>query len=165
MATVVSELTIRHRATSTKTADTGTAPFTSLVEVVAQYPSGTTSGKQDLLWEDTGSLVATTVDIDLAGVLTDVFGAATSFVEITGLIIKNNTTTTAHTLTIGGGSNPWITWLGATGDKVVIGPSGHISLGNPVDGYAVTAGTGDILRLDSGANTISYTIQILGRSS
>ncbi len=164
MATITSDLRISSRATSTGTGDTGTPIFTSLVETTSSQASGTTSGKQDLLWEDTGSLAATTTDIDLAGVLTDKFGASVNFVEITRLVIKVNTTTTAHTLTVGGGSNPWITWLGATGDKIVIGPGGTFVLDNPVDGYAVTAGTADILRLDSGANTVSYTIQILGRS-
>ncbi len=162
---VTAELTVRSRATATGTGDTGTPIFTSLVEQVASYASGTNASQQDVLWEDTGSLVSTTVDIDLRGSLTDKFGAAASFVEITGLIIKNNTTTTAHVLTVGGGSNPWITWLIATGDGVKIGPGGFLALGNPIDGYATTAGTGDILRLDSGSSTISYTIQILGRSA
>lgn len=165
MATITSELTVRSRATSTGTGDTGTPIFTSLVETTSSQASGTTSGKQDLLWEDTASLVATTADIDLAGSLTDKFGAAATFVEVTRLVIKNNATTTGYNLTVGGGSNPWITWLKATGDGIVIAPGGTFVLDNPIDGYAVTATTGDILRLDSGANTVSYTIQILGRSA
>lgn len=162
---VTHDLTIRSRATATTTGDTGTPTFTSLVDLVAQYASGTNANQQDVLWEDTGSLAATTVDIDLRGSLTDKFGAAANFAKVTALIIKVNTTTTGHTLTVGGGSNPWITWLGATGDKIVIGAGGVLILTAPVDGFAATAGTGDILRLDSGLNTVSYTIQILGRSA
>jgi hypothetical protein len=166
MANITSDLRISSRATSTGTGDTGTPIFTSLVEVTSSQASGTTSGKQDLLWEDTGTAaISTPVDIDLAGSLTDKFGVAVVFAEITRLTIKNNETGTGKTLTVGAGSSPWISWLKATGDAIVIAPGGTFVLDNPLDGYPVTATTADILRLDPGANSVNYTIQILGRSA
>lgn len=50
-------------------------------------------------------------------------------------------------------------------DIVHVGPGGILILTSPVDGYAVTAATGDILKIDSGAATINYTIVIWGRSA
>lgn len=128
--------------------------------------SGTGSSQIDRVWSDTGSVASgTPVTVDLAGSLTAADGTTITFVEIVGLYIKNKSTTTAQNITVGGGSNPWITHLGASGDAVVVGPSGMLLLTSPIDGYAVTATTGDILTLTSSSGTISYDLVVCGRSA
>lgn len=133
----------------------------SLADTLAD---GYETDEADLLWYDRRTLAATSEGIDLAGSLLDVFGQTLTFGEIKGIYIYNRSTTTGQNLTVGGGSNPFITWLGTSGDEVVIGPSGALLLWNPKDGYEVTAATGDILTIDSGAASITYDIIIVGTS-
>lgn len=128
--------------------------------------NGTGANNVDAVYSAAATLAATTLAIDLRGGLNSVLtGDAVAFPIITTFAIKNKATTTGYNLTIGAGSNPFITWLGATGDAVKIGPGGVLIVHSPVDGYATTAGTADILQLDSGANSVDYEILILGRAS
>ena len=109
--------------------------------------------------------MATTLALDLAGGLTDIEGVAITMVEVTGITIKNKSTVSGEILIVGAGSNPLLNWIKATGDAVHIGPSGILHITSPIDGYAITASTGDILTIDSGAATISYEYIIHGRSA
>ena len=128
--------------------------------------SGTTTDKADLLWWDTRTLAATSEDLDLAAGLTDTFGNVLTFVEIVGLAIKNTSTTTAEILAVGGAAgNQFINWVANSSDIVNIDPDGILFLWSPLDGYTVTAGTGDLLKIDAGAATITYEIVIIGRSA
>jgi hypothetical protein len=43
-----------------------------------------------------------------------------------------------------------------------IGPGGSRLIDDPIDGMAVTAGTGDVLTVNAGAFAIAYDIIILG---
>jgi hypothetical protein len=134
---------------------------------VLDMVTGTGASQSDLVWSDTRSLVATSESIDLAGTLTSqLTGATVTFAEVTAIIIRNNATTTAYKLLVGGAAaNQFINWVAAANDIVHIGPGGIFVLTSPVDGFAVTAGTGDILKIDSGAVTISYSIVVIGRSA
>jgi len=149
----------------TYTGDLGSVVKVHKVDHTLSMATGTSNSQADEVWSDTRSAAGAVDDLDLAGTLTAADGSTITFVEVTGVYIRNKSTTTAETLTIGAGSNPFITWLIATGDGVVIGPNGTFLIESPVDGYTVTAGTADILRVDPGANTISYDIVIWGRSA
>lgn len=135
-----------------------------LLDFAADYATGTSSSQQDVAYSVTLALAGSAQTIDLRGI-TGAFGTALTFAEVTGVFIKNKATTTAYNLTVGAGSNPWITWLIATGDGVVVGPGGILFLTSPIDGYGTTAGTGDILTFDPGANTFSVDVVIIGRSA
>lgn len=135
-----------------------------LLDFSAEYATGTSASQQDVAYSVTLALTAAAQTIDLRGV-TGAFGSALTLAEVTGVIIKNKATTTGYNLTVGAGSNPWITWLIATGDGVVVGPGGLFMLTSPVDGYATVAGTGDILTFDPGANSFSVDVVVLGRSA
>lgn len=148
---------------TTGLSQTKSAPH--LMEFAADYATGTGSNQQDRVYSTVLSLAGSAQTIDLLGSLTDSYGAALSFVEVTGIFIKNNSTTTGQFVTIGAGSNPFITWLKATGDGVVLGPGGIFCLTSPIDGYAPTAGTGDILTFDPGALTFTVSVLIIGRSA
>lgn len=166
---VASTLELRVRADETSSGDLGTArklhTWTGLGGLPTKYASGTGSSQQDIVYSDTLDLAGSAQTIDLDTSLTDTFGATLDFVEVTGIFVYNKSTTTAETLTVGAGSNPLITWLNATGDAVVVGPGGVFCITSPIDGYAVTSGTGDTLTFDPGANTFSVDVLILGRSA
>lgn len=163
---VAADVLVRVRAVETASADLGTPKATWVCEQSASYATGTSASQQDLVYQDTRSIAATTSTIDLAGSLTSpINGTAITMAEVTCLMIRNKSSTSGEVLTVGAGSNPLVNWIGASGDAVKVGPGGCLFISSPIDGYAVTAGTGDILTLDSGAATISVDILILGRSA
>lgn len=130
------------------------------------WTNGTGSNQIDLMWNDQRTVTAAAEDLDFAGVLTNpVTGAAMTFVKINGIFIKNNSTSTGEVLLVGGDANGLVNWVGAANDIIKVGPSGVFALWQPIDGYTVTAATGDILQIDPGANTITYNIVVIGRSA
>ena len=52
--------------------------------------------------------------------------------------------------------------LGGGSSTIILGPDGWSVLTSPVDGFTVTAASGDILTLDSGANDVAYDIFLAG---
>lgn len=145
--------------------ETATAPIDKTI--LMAFTNGVGLNQVDLMWSDTRVLAASAVDaLDLAGGLTDVFGNVLTFASVKVVLIWNKLAAN-KLLTVGAGSNPFLTWLIATGDGVKIPAGGGICLWNPIaTGYAVTAGTGDILTITnaSGGET-TYDIMILGASS
>lgn len=136
------------------------------LEELVTYATGTGASQADLVYSVRGSAAASADTYDLAGSLASVVtGSTITFANISGFVIRNNSTTSTENLTIGAGSNPWITWLNATGDAVVIGPGWILMWTSPVDAAAVTATTGDILTIDPGSDTISYDLIIWGQSA
>jgi|TARA_R110000824_G_scaffold120382_5_gene275665 hypothetical protein len=129
---------------------------------------GTGVDSADLVWHDVRTLAgSTSEDLDFAGGVSDQFGATITFAKVRGLVIRNQTTTATHILEIGGASsNDWNAWLGATGDVVKVGPDGCLFIWNPsAAGFAVTAGTGDILKINNaGAGATTYQIAVIGSS-
>lgn len=140
--------------------------LTPALKNTLNFAFGTGSNQADQIYIQELAVVAagTPKDIDLVGGgLTQPDGAAFAPAKIVGLGILN--LSAAQILTVGAGSNPWISWLLATGDGVKIGKSGWLSFANPVDGFAVTAGTADILRIASdGGSNVPFILMLLGRS-
>jgi hypothetical protein len=111
---------------------------------------------------DQRTLAATSENLDLAGALSNRFGQTISFSRIKAIVIQNRETTADRNLLVGGAaSNAFATPFGNASDIVVIPPGGVLVLASN-EGWTVTASTGDILKIDSGANTVIYDIAILG---
>jgi hypothetical protein len=107
-------------------------------------------------------------DIDLAGVLTDPFGVALTFVKIKAVGIKAAAANT-NSVNVSRPASNGVPWFLAASDGFALGPGGIYLYCNPgAAGIAtVTAGTGDILRVDnSGAGTtVTFDIVIIGTSA
>jgi hypothetical protein len=131
------------------------------------FESGTASEQCNLVFHDTRSLAnSASEDLDLAGSLSSAFGATLTYAKIKAIIIKNNSTT--QTLTVGGAAaNQFINWVADPTDKINIPPSGFFCLVAPLAGFAVTAGTGDLLKIANGAagDVATYDIVLLGSST
>jgi len=160
------ELTTTLRLTLTGTLESINDLSTTRDEVSASgndtLATGNIVDTADAIWSDTRSLAATTEDLDLRGGLTDAFGRTLQLATIKALYIRNNNTTAGHNLTVGDGTNGVALYGAAAGTKV-IGPGGIELIWEPsLAGVTVTAGTADIIKLDAGANTISYDIVIVG---
>lgn len=129
---------------------------------------GTAANKADLVFRDQRSLNASTSeDLDLAGGLTSAYGAAITFVKVKMLYVKAKSTNGANIVVGGAAANQFINWVGDATDKVVIPPSGCLMVAAPIDGWAVTANTGDILKIENtdGAAAATYDIIIVGTSA
>jgi len=163
---VKTDLTIRFHAKEEEDNDLGDSRLVQLLELTKFYPSGTGASQFDVVYGDSGSAAGSAVSVDLLGSLTSVLtGAAISFVELCGIVIRNKSTTSTEVLTIGGGSNPVVGLWGASGDAIKVGPGGVFVWFDPIDGVSPIAGTGDLLAIDPGSDTIAYDLLLLGRSA
>lgn len=128
---------------------------------------GTGLDQADVPWYDKArSLAATSENLDLAsGSLTDGYGNTATFAKLKMLYIKNLSTTAGETLKIGGGTNPFLLFDDGS-DIYDLGPNGIYFVWEPsLAGLPVTAATGDILKIDSGAATLTYDIAMVGASA
>lgn len=168
MALNSAELQVIFKANQTGSNDLGNPSFDPSLKKILQFASGVAANQADLIFTDTRTVnSASNDDIDLAGVLSSAFGATLTFAEIVGIIISSAAANTT-TLTIGAGSNPWISMWIATGDGIIVGPGGiFINFAPNASGLgAVVASTGDILRVANGSGaSATYDIVILGRSA
>ncbi len=134
--------------------------------ITKSITNGTGANKAQVLWHDQRTLATTTgEDLDLAGgALTNAFGAVT-FTKIKGILLEVETTTTGYRLQIGGDANS-LPLFGATTDYLEVQAGGVLMLVAPVDGYTVTADTGDILQVyNPSGGSVTYNITIIGEGS
>ncbi|MFF5984420.1 hypothetical protein ACFY78_36815 [Streptomyces olindensis] len=150
--------------------DLGTARAPHSLSRKLSLASGTGAGKADKVFSDRRTLAASaTEDLDLAGSLVDAFGATITFARIKGIIVAAADANANNVVVGNATSNAWATLLGATG-TVVLRPGAFLAVGTGVadaTGYAVTAGTGDLLKVaNSGAGTsVTYDVHIIGASA
>lgn len=175
---VASRISIMVRALESQQRDLGLSSLPHLLEYPTaavnsgspEFATGTGDYQFDRVWSDERTLVATSEDLDLAGVLTSQLdGSTVTFVEIGGIYIYNASTTAGPALTVGGAAanQAYVGLFGAATERIKVGALGEFAWVAPLDGggLTVTAGTGDQLKIDSGAATITYRIVLLGRSA
>lgn len=149
-----------------------TVPSTNLpVNRLVQLIDGTTAGKADRIYAATRTIAASSNDdLDLAGVLADDFGQTITFARVKALYVAAAASNANNVVVGAAASNPWVGLLTATG-TITIRP-GAFSV--PVccgvadaTGYAVVAGTGDILRVANGgaSTSVTYDIAVIGASA
>jgi len=127
---------------------------------------GTTANKANRIYSKRLTLSASPTDIDLAGSLVDVYGNALAFVEVVGILVKNNSSVATEDVRIGGSGNGLGGWISAVTESNIIGPGGVFCIINPADpAYQVVGGTGDILQVVADNGTPTADVMILGRST
>jgi len=171
--TVTAEIFARLKATQRGGNDFGGPAFTPEMEAVLQLTDGTTANKADILFMDERTVSASSNDdIDLAGVLSDAFGATITAAELVAVFIINaprSGSANTSDLTIGAGTNPFVGFLGGTAPTIgPLKPGAQflIAAGDAAGIGTVTAATADILRIANGAGaSATYQIAILARSA
>lgn len=156
--------TLTNDSTLCITTDQITSGSNSFPALTRTITDGTGAAQCNKYYRSYRTLTAGSADnLDLAGSLTDPFGATLTFTGIKYLVIalisaSNNGT---NKLTVGNATNPWVGPMGATG---TIDVYDALELYHPgASGWAVTAGTGDILKINNpGASPITYCILIAG---
>jgi hypothetical protein len=129
--------------------------------------NGVAIDQADIAYVAERSVVSGTPDVlDLiGGGLIGIDGAAFAPVKIVTAVIYNTSAVAAEILTAFGGANGFNTLLGGT-TGMKVGPGGFIVNHNQsLAGWAVTAGTGDLLPISAASGTITYRIGLIGRSA
>lgn len=157
-------------AEQTASIDLGTSRAPQSLSKSMQLLSGTGAGKADKVFSDRRTLAASgTEDLDLAGTLVDAFGAAITFARIKGLIVAAAAGNTNNVVVGASSTNTWATLLGAT-HTLTLRPGAFVAVGTGAAdavGYAVTASTGDLLKIanSAGSTSVTYDIHIIGCSA
>ncbi len=164
--TLVTQLVLKILATGTLANNINTADDPLAKDYTQLLSSGTGANQASNMFHDVRTIAASGTDnLDLSGVLTNVFGVTLVFTKIKALFVKAAAANTNDVL-LGNGANPFIGPFGAAGASVVTVKPGGIALfvAPDVNGYAVTASTGDILKVanSSSGTSVTYDIVILG---
>ncbi|MGH0031738.1 MAG: hypothetical protein ACQGVC_18270 [Myxococcota bacterium] len=132
--------------------------------------TGTGAGQADQVFHDERTIAASgNEDLDLAGALSDPFGATLTFARIKAVLIVADTGNTNNVVITEPASNG-VGLFEAGGDAIVLSPGGiFLWAAGAADatGKAVTASTGDLLNIsNSGAGTgVTYKVVIIGASA
>mgnify|MGYP001594440543 CR=1 FL=1 len=128
--------------------------------------TGTGANQASNLYHDDRTLTASASEnLDLAGSLTNGFGVTLTFTAIKAMLVRAKSTNTNNVQVGGAASNAWATWVGNSTDIVSVKPGGTLLIIAPdATGFAVTAGTGDILTIanSAGSTSVIYEIILLG---
>lgn len=168
---LVSSVDLKVVGTVTDVQDLATAEASLVQTYSTAMSSGTTAAKADLMFSDSRTLTASShEDLDLGGVLVDPLGAVLTFAKVKAIIIRASAGNTHNVVVGGDATSTFFSWVGAEGDSVVVRPGGTFALfTGDGDGtaYAVTATTGDLLRItNGGASTpVTYDVIIIGTSA
>jgi hypothetical protein len=131
------------------------------------YTAGTGAGAIDKKWCDRRTILASGADtLDLAGSLTNEFGATVTFAKVKSLVVKADVGNTNDVWMGGAAANRFNTFL--KDSSVVVLRPGYLTLtAGSGTGYTVTAATGDrlLLKNSSSGTGVTYDICIAGTSA
>jgi hypothetical protein len=132
--------------------------------------NGTGTGQADLLYTTPAAGLSlaqsANADLDVNGVLFNVYGAAFNLLKLKALAVLNRSTSPGN-ITVGRGASNGVVWISAVSAGVVIPPGGANLWVAPSAGVAVTASTADLINVASAATvgTYTYDVMIVGCSA
>lgn len=165
---LTSRVTVGLSANLSTTLDlvTASAPLTYEKSIVLD--NGTAADQADRIFSDDRTLAGNaSEDLDLAGVLVDALGATVTFARIKAIFIENTATGSNQVIVGNAASNGFVGPFGAATHTVAVRAGGMLALVcRDSTGWAVTAGTGDLLKIaNSASGSIVYRIVIIGCSA
>jgi len=182
-SSLATKLTLSLAGTLTETLGLGASPEAkaTITANMSSLSNGTGNAQADEIYFKADTLASSAdVDLDLAGSLDDAYGNTITFASVKVICVQNTSdqgeSPTTATIHVGGGdggdgTNAFDTWISASGadgsEKIILEPGGIFLLGSPNTPYAVTAGTGDILRIinTDGSYAATYEVMIIGIAS
>lgn len=127
---------------------------------------GTGANQANNCFSDTRTLAASASEsLDLAGALVNAIGQTIAFTKVKAIMIFAAAGNTNDVVVGGASSNGFATPFGAAAHTARVKPGGSLILTAPdVNGYAVTAGTGDLLQIANGAagTPVTYDVILIG---
>jgi hypothetical protein len=156
------------KATLEKTADLGNGSQVTALSTAATFTNGSGADKVNMTWSDERSINASSSDdLDLYGVLTDIFGDTINAAVVRGFTISNLNTN--NTLSVGAAaSNPWVAPFGGATHTVTVrqataNNAASIQFIAPdATGYAVANGSSDTLRVTNNSEVAEAAIYQIG---
>jgi hypothetical protein len=153
------------RGEYTKTSDVADGAQTLDRSLSVQYDNGVGANQANVFFADTRTLAASaTEDLDLTGSLSDVFAASLVNARIKAIRISAASGNTNNVIVGAASATQWVTLLNAAG-TVTLPPGAYFEAAVPTAaGWAVTAGTGDLLKVanSAGSTSVTYTIELIG---
>jgi len=147
--------------------DLGSTNLLQAVSAAITLTDGTTTGKADKAWSDTRTIaLSSSEDLDLAGTLTDPYGATVTFVTIKAILIKAAAGNTNNVVVGAKGAGGFVGPFLANTCSVAIEP-GQIFMITSKVGWPVGASSTDLLKIaNSGAGTgVTYDVILVGCSA
>lgn len=127
--------------------------------------SGVGANQWDKVYSEVAKSLTANYDLDLAGVLLDVFGGVITFARVKAIVAIADAGNTGDVLIGGIGATAFFGPFNANTDKVRVRPGGAVALFAPdATAWPVTAATADILRFAPSAGTQLVDFAILGAS-
>lgn len=143
----------------------------SRLDAPTALAAGNGPGQVNQLWHDTRSLAGESHhDLDLTALTQTMRGQAVSlgFATVKAILIHNTAADAGKKLVLDSSApNAMLTpFDNSATSKLEIPPASPLLLVNRLGGWAVTAGTGDILRIDNpGLASIAYKIVVVGTAA
>lgn len=167
---LTSSLTVQLGAALTRVDDIGsTARDDLLWNFAKSLANGTGANQADRVWRDQRTLAASAnEDLDLAGALTDALGGSAVFARVKAIVVRASDANTNNVVVGGAASNQFVGPFGAGTHTVAVKPGGIFAVfAADATAWAVTAGTGDLLRIanSAGSTAVTYDIIIIGASA
>lgn len=147
-------------ATESYTGDLGNPAKVHRIDKDLVFTSGNGSSQFNKVYSD---IASSTLTYDVAAGVTDLQGAAITMSKLGLLFAENKGTTSGDVMRVGGDANS-VPVFGAAAQYLTLGPQGFALIVNPVDGWTVTAGTGDIVTATHTTGTYDHNVVIAGRS-
>ena len=168
MALGTTRVAVEFSGSHIKSLDLGDATFPIALTQALSLLNGTGAGQADMVFTDQRTLAASaTENLDLAGSLTDAYGATMTFARIKALIITAAVANTNDVQLTRPASNGVPLFL-AAGDGLPIRPGGLFAWAcSDATGIVVTAATGDLLTITNSAGTtgVTYNVIVVGASA
>lgn len=146
-------------------------PIQDVVKQIAlAFTSGVAASQADVLFMDERTLAASaTENLDLNASLTDAFGAAFNPAKVKAVLVYALAANVNDVVVGGAASNGWLGPFGAAAHTVAVKPGGFLFMAAPgLAGLgAVTAATGDLLKItnSSSGSSVTYGVIIIGVSA
>jgi hypothetical protein len=125
-------------------------------------------GTADQMYMTTATIAASGNTTVTFTSLANFFGTAISYARIKTMLIQLTTDTTASSILVGNGTNPFINWITPSTGAIRIRNGGCFLLSClDATAYAVTAATGDLLKIlnEDGANQATVKMTFVGSSA
>lgn len=166
---LTSQVSVGINATQTSLLDLAIATVPLSVLRGSSTSDGTGLGQADRIFHDTRTLTASSSeDLDLAGVLLDVFGAAITFARIKTMLISAAPGNTNNVIVGNAATNGFISWVGGALHTVTVRPGGLLLVSaTDATAYTVTAATADLLHItnSAGSTSVTYDVVLIGASA
>jgi hypothetical protein len=126
------------------------------------------AGTADLLYTASVTIASSGNTTVTFTALADVFGISRNFARIKVIVIENSALGSATSILVGNGTNPFINWVGSGAHTVRVRNGGFLALGcTDATAYAVTAATGDLLKIvnEDALNSAQVHMSFVGSTS